>query len=103
MPNAEMAHPQIGNATADGIITIAEPRPAITLDNYVRRDDHVQVWALFGVLIAVLVAAAVAIAATVHDGAWLWAMSLVGAVIITALISAAVVPHLQQVRRASQL
>lgn len=61
-----------------------------------QRDDHRQVWAFFLGCSAVLIAAGIVIPMSVHDGAGLWALASLGALIIIALLAAAAVPHLRQ-------
>lgn len=76
------------------------PKAELSLDSYVRRDDHVEIWAIFGICCAAMIAAAIVMVTMVPDGVWLVVMGLMGSMIIIALMSAAAVPHLQTVRRA---
>lgn len=62
------------------------------------RDDHRQVAWFYVVCAIVLVAAGLVIPFVVHDGLWLGVMSVMGSVIIIALLSAAAVPHLRAPR-----
>lgn len=68
----------------------------------VLKDDHRQVAWFFAVCAVILVAAGIIVPFTVADGPWLGVMSIMGSVIIVALLSAAAVPHLQQRRHSAQ-
>lgn len=61
-----------------------------------RRDDHVQVWWFFGIAMAALFAAGLVLPAVLHDGGMYWPLTIIGSFVITALLSAAAVPHLRQ-------
>ncbi len=60
------------------------------------RDDHVEAWWLFGIATAALFAAGIILPAVLHDGGMFWPLTIVGAFVITALMSAAAVPHLHR-------
>lgn len=64
----------------------------------VLKDNHRQVAWFYVVCAIILVVVGVAVPFTVHDGPWLAVMTIMGAIIIVALLSAAAVPHLQQSR-----
>lgn len=57
----------------------------------------------FAVCIAALIGSAIALSALVNpgqgDAVYLWAMVLMGAVVITLLLSAVFLPHLAEIRR----
>lgn len=74
-------------------------RDLVNPSGIVLKDDHRQVAWFYVVLAVILVAVGITVPFTVHDGPWLAVMSIMGSVIIVALLSAAAVPHLQQSRR----
>jgi len=64
------------------------------------------IWSLYIVTVVALFAAAVIVAVTLHDGGFYWPLLIMGAVIVSVLLSAAAVPHLRdratpRVRRVS--
>lgn len=64
----------------------------------VLKDTHRMVAWFYTVLAVVLVAVGIVVPFTVDDGPWLAVMTIMGSIIILALLSAAAVPHLQQAR-----
>lgn len=53
------------------------------------------IWSLYILTVTALFAAAVIVAVTLHDGAFYWPLMILGAVIVSVLLSAAAVPHLR--------
>lgn len=52
-------------------------------------------WTLYALTVVALFAAAILVAITLHDGAFYWPLLLLGAVVVSVLLSAAAVPHLR--------
>lgn len=65
----------------------------------VLKDDHALVAWYYAVCGVILIAAGIVIPMTVDDGPWLAVMSVLGSVIIIALMSAAALPHLKRAHR----
>lgn len=60
------------------------------------KNDHLKVWSVFLACSALLIAAGIVIPLSVPDGPGLWALAIMGSLIIIALLSAAAVPHLRE-------
>lgn len=52
-------------------------------------------WSLYAITVVALFAAALIVADIIHGGAFYWPLMILGAVIGSVLLSAAVVPHLR--------
>lgn len=59
------------------------------------RGFHRAILAMYIVTVAVLFAATIIVGLTIHSSAFYWPILLLGAVIISILISGAVIPHLR--------
>lgn len=53
------------------------------------------IWSLYVITVVALFAAAIVVASILHDGAFYWPLLILGAVIVSVLLSAAAVPHLR--------
>lgn len=56
---------------------------------------HRTIWSLYAVTVVALFAAAIVVAIILHGGAFYWPLMLMGAVVVSVLLSAAAVPHLR--------
>lgn len=59
------------------------------------REHRAQIWWYFGSATVALFVAAIILPPVLHSGEMFWPLTLIGAFVITALMSAAAVPHLR--------
>lgn len=59
------------------------------------RRDRVRIWWYYSVATAALFVAALILPPLLHSGQMFWPLTLIGAIVIGALLSAAAVPHLR--------
>lgn len=80
--------------TEDRVITVRQPRDVPPLP-----ERHLtEFWWFYGVALVALFVAAVVLPPVLHSGQMYWPLTLVGALVIGALLSAGAVPHLRQHR-----